>query len=85
MRGSKTSSSAVLQMSTKVQEDDAVEARWAADAIAQLARQLEPNSVAAIVLKRTQRELQSLAQSAEECPTGTDSHVIGPIRLRVAG
>jgi len=73
-----------MQMPTKVQEDDAVEARWAADAIAQLARQLEPNSVAAIVLKRTQRELQSLAASAES-PTGTDSHIIGPIRFRVAG
>ena len=37
------------------------DARWAAEALASLARQLESDSVIAVVLQRTQRELQSLA------------------------
>jgi hypothetical protein len=37
-----------------------VEARWAADAIASLARQLDPESIVGVILKRSQRELASL-------------------------
>ena len=39
---------------------DPVEARWAADAIASLARQLDPESIVGVILKRSQRELASL-------------------------
>ncbi len=42
----------------------AADARWAAEALASLTRQLEADSVIAVVLRRTQRELQSLAGSA---------------------
>jgi len=42
---------------------DPVEARWAADAIASLARQLDPESIVGVILKRSQRELASLVNS----------------------
>jgi hypothetical protein len=59
---------------------DGVEARWAADAIASLARQLPPDSVVGLVLKSTHRELTCLSRSAEADANG----VIGPVRIRVA-
>ena len=43
-----------------------VEARWAADAIASLARQLDPESIVGVILKRSQRELASLVNSKNE-------------------
>lgn len=57
---------------------DAVEARWAAEAVASLADQLDPDSVAAVVLRQTRRELMSLAAS------GSETQVIGPVRVPVA-
>ena len=42
---------------------DPVEARWAADAIASLARQLDPESIVGVILKRSQRELASLVNN----------------------
>ena len=61
MRGS-TLSPTVLH-TPKINAGDA---RWAAEALASLARQLESDSVIAVVLQRTQRELQSLA-TTETC------------------
>lgn len=58
---------------------DAVEARWAAEAVASLARQLDADSVVGLVLQRAGRELRSLAASAAG-PT----EVVGPVRVRAA-
>ena len=58
------------------------DARWAAEALASLTRQLEPDSVIGLVLQRTRRELQSLATSAECARTGIDK--AEPIRTRMA-
>jgi len=60
---------------------DAVEARWAAEAVASLARQLGSDSVIALCLDQTRHELMSLAASAKTTPKG---EVIGPMRVRVA-
>lgn len=57
---------------------DAVEARWAAEAVASLANQLDGDSVVAVVLRQTRRELMSLAAS------GSETQVIGPVRVPVA-
>jgi len=59
---------------------DGVEARWAADAIASLVRQLPPDSVVGLALRNTHRELTCLSRSAEY---GTPE-VIGPVRIRAA-
>lgn len=59
---------------------DGVEARWAADAVASLLRQLPPDSVVEMVLRNTHRELTCLARSAN----ASDPEVIGPLRIRVA-
>ena len=59
---------------------DGVEARWAADAVASLVRQLPPDSVVGMVLRNTHRELTCLTRSAEL----SDAEVIGPLRIRVA-
>lgn len=59
---------------------DGVEARWAADAVASLLRQLPPDSVVGLVLQNTHRELTCLSRSAEAC----ESEVIGPVRIRMA-
>ncbi len=59
------------------------DARWAAEALASLSRQLEPDSVIGIVLQRTQRELQSLAANAEMHSTVDGSEVFGPVRMRM--
>ena len=56
-----------------------VEARWAADAIASLARQLDPESIVGVILKRSQRELASLVNAR-----GSVGEVVGPVRVRVA-
>ena len=56
---------------------DPLEARWAAEAVGSLARQLSADSLVAMVLHQAQRELTSLAASSE--PT----EVFGPVRLRV--
>gem|GEM_PF-2430671 len=60
------------------------DARWAAEALASLARQLDSDSVIAVVLRRTQRELQSLAGSTPNYRTDSGSEVVGPIRMRMA-
>ena len=57
---------------------DAVEARWAAEAVASLAHQLDADSVVAMVLQQSHRELMSLAASE------SDAQVIGPLRVHVA-
>ena len=62
---------------------DTTDARWAAEALASLARQLDPDSVIGIVLQRTQRELQSLAAHAECIRTADGTEVLGPIRIRM--
>ena len=59
---------------------DGVEARWAADAVASLVRQLPPDSVVGMVLRNTHRELTCLSRSAD----ASDNGVIGPVRIRVA-
>jgi len=59
---------------------DGVEARWAADAVASLVRQLPPDSVVGMALRNTHRELTCLSRSAEY---GTPE-VIGPVRIRAA-
>ncbi len=59
---------------------DPIEARWAAEAVGSLTRQLGSDSIVAMVLEQAQRELNSLAVSS--APT-TDG-VFGPVRVRVA-
>jgi hypothetical protein len=59
---------------------DPIEARWAAEAVGSLSRQLGNDSIVAMVLEQAQRELNSLAASS--APT-TDG-VFGPVRVRVA-
>jgi hypothetical protein len=58
---------------------DPVEARWAAEAVGSLSRQLAADSIVAMVLEQAERELNSLAAS-----TTTADDVIGPVRVRVA-
>jgi hypothetical protein len=58
---------------------DPVEARWAAEAVGSLSRQLAADSMVAMVLEQAQRELNSLAAS-----TAPEGGVIGPVRIRVA-
>ena len=62
---------------------DTTDARWAAEALASLARQLDPDSVIGIVLQRTQRELQSLAAHAACIRTADGTEVLGPVRIRM--
>ena len=62
----------------------ASDARWAAEALASLVRQLDSDSVIGVVLRRTQRELQSLAGTPASVRTGSGSEVIGPVRVRMA-
>lgn len=59
---------------------DGVEARWAAEAVASLLRQLPSDSVVGIVLRNTYRELNCLSRSADR----GESEVVGPVRVRVA-
>jgi hypothetical protein len=59
---------------------DPVEARWAAEAVGSLSRQLGADSLVAMVLEQAQRELTSLAASTAPADDG----VIGPVRVRVA-
>jgi hypothetical protein len=58
---------------------DPVEARWAAEAVGSLSRQLGADSIVAMVLEQAQRELNSLAVS-----TAPADGVVGPVRIRVA-
>ncbi len=59
---------------------DPIEARWAAEAVGSLTRQLGNDSIVAMVLEQAQRELNSLAaSSAPRADT-----VFGPVRVRVA-
>jgi hypothetical protein len=60
---------------------DAVEARWAAEAVASLSRQLGADSIVALCLDQTRHELMSLAASAQAPMLG---EVVGPVRVRVA-
>lgn len=57
---------------------DPIEARWAAEAVGSLSRQLAADSIVAMVLQQAQRELNSLASSTGE------GEVFGPVRVRVA-
>ncbi len=57
---------------------DPIEARWAAEAIGSLSRQLAADSIVAMVLQQAERELHSLAASTEP------AEVIGPVRIRAA-
>jgi hypothetical protein len=57
---------------------DPIEARWAAEAVGSLSRQLAADSLVAMVLEQAQRELNSLAASTDA------GEVIGPVRVRVA-
>jgi hypothetical protein len=59
---------------------DPVEVRWAAEAVASLTRQLDPDSVVAVVLTQAYHELTSLVASA----AGDRPRVIGPVRVRAA-
>jgi hypothetical protein len=59
---------------------DPIEARWAAEAVGSLSRQLGTDSLVAMVLEQAQRELNSLAVSS--APAADD--VFGPVRVRVA-
>lgn len=58
---------------------DPVETRWAAGELADLLRQVGPDSPAAMVLDNARRELESLIRSADETP-----RVVGPFRFRAA-
>jgi hypothetical protein len=58
---------------------DAVEARWAAEAVGSLARQLDADSIVGFVLQRAYRELRSLADSVD-----APAEVVGPVRVRAA-
>jgi len=58
---------------------DPVEARWAADAIASLTRQLDPDSIVGVILKRSQRELASLVNTR-----GSMGDATSPVRVRTA-
>ena len=58
---------------------DAREARWASEAVANLARQLPSDSIVALVLEQAQQELGSLAASSVN-----GSRVVGPFRIRAA-
>ena len=55
---------------------DANEVRWAAEAVAQILRKAEPDSVVGAILQQTLRELSSLNPTA--------ATVIGPFRMRIA-
>lgn len=57
---------------------DPIEARWAAEAVGSLSRQLSADSIVAMVLQQAQRELNSLAASTDA------GEVFGPVRVRVA-
>ena len=59
---------------------DPIEARWAAEAVGSLSRQLGSDSIVAMVLEQAQRELNSLAASSAPATDG----VFGPVRVRVA-
>ncbi len=59
---------------------DPIEARWAAEAVGSLSRQLGADSIVAMVLEQAQRELNSLAASSAPAADG----VFGPVRIRVA-
>lgn len=59
---------------------DPIEARWAAEAVGSLTRQLGTDSLVAMVLEQAQRELSSLAASS--APNA--DNVFGPVRVRVA-
>jgi hypothetical protein len=59
---------------------DPIEARWAAEAVGSLSRQLGADSIVAMVLQQAQRELNSLAVSSSD----TADEVFGPVRVRVA-
>ncbi len=78
MRVSSSPSSSALASPAVI---NPVEARWAADAVASLARQLDPDSIVSVILRRSQRELASLAINAD---TPREEKVIGPVRVRMA-
>lgn len=79
-----TSNPQHLSLVSQASGVDPVEARWAAEAVANLSRQLDADSVVALILRRTHRELLSLSDGAHDSTAGR-SHVVGPVRLRVAG
>jgi hypothetical protein len=83
MRANPQHRSSTIALCQPVLASDALEARWAANAIANLARELPPDSVVGMVLRSAQQELLSLSH-AEETTDG-EAQVIGPIRLRIAG
>lgn len=58
---------------------DPIEARWAAEAVASLIRQLDAGSPVALCLDQARRELMSLAASGEAAGV-----VVGPLRVRAA-
>lgn len=58
---------------------DATEARWAASEIANLIRCVSAESVAGLILRQAQQELESLVRSGV---AGTPSTVTGPFRVR---
>ena len=58
---------------------DPIEARWAAEAVGSLSRQLASDSLVALVLEQAQRELNSLALSSPAA-----EEVLGPVKVRVA-
>ncbi|MCU0706106.1 MAG: hypothetical protein MUF18_19255 [Fimbriiglobus sp.] len=59
---------------------DPIEARWAAEAVGSLSRQLSADSIVGMVLAQAQRELSSLATSSAP----SDADILGPVRVRVA-
>jgi hypothetical protein len=62
---------------TSVPTIDHVEVTWAADEVAAILRQTDPDSVVGTVLEQTLRELTSLKLSAE-------ATVVGPFRMKAA-
>lgn len=59
---------------------DTIETRWAAGELERLLHQISADSVAAMILRQAQRELQSLGGSAGSEEDA--SKVVGPFRLR---
>lgn len=59
---------------------DTPEARWAAGELAGLIRRVSPDSVAGMILRQAQRELESLVRSGAADAPAT---VAGPFRVRV--
>jgi len=58
---------------------DSNEIRWAASELAGLVERLGSDSVAGLVIRQAQQELQSLVREQHD-----DAKVVGPLRLRRA-